>query len=244
MAAPGSIHHLPYAINPAENRLHFYETHWKHTALTLLRQHCRVDGLSVLDYGCGRGEAMQIFGQAGGRVRGVDVDPECVRLASQFGPAEVLNVDDPVAQLGRQSADVVCCFHVLEHVEHPKRALLAMREISRQYLLLAVPNLRHLNWLRVRDIRLERVNEGHLHGWDHWHFRNLLERHCGLELVAWGFDATMLPGLSPLAAKLFGNQAAIRLETGLFRRLFPFHGISVLGLWRIPPAAASPVGKP
>jgi SAM-dependent methyltransferase len=234
MTAPGAIRHLPYQINPEGNRFHFYETHWKHTALKLLQQHCRSEGMSLLDYGCGRGETLEIFGRAGCRVRGTDLDPECVRLAAKFGPAEQLNLADPVGQFGRKSVDVVTCFHVLEHVENPKHTLLTLREIGRQYLLIAVPNLRFLYWLFARDIRLSMVNEGHLQSWDHWHFRNLAERHCGLELVAWGSDATVLPGLSPLVQKVFGEKAAIRLETGLFRRMFPLHCISVLGLWRIP----------
>ena len=74
------------------------------------------------------------------------------------------------------------------------------------------------------------VNEGHLQSWDHAHFRNLAEKHCGLRIVAWGFDATILPVFSELAKRLFGNKTAIRLETGLFRRMFPYNGISVIAL--------------
>ena len=74
------------------------------------------------------------------------------------------------------------------------------------------------------------VNEGHLQSWDHAHFRNLAEKHCGLRIVAWGFDATILPVFSELAKRLCGNKTAIRLETGLFRRMFPYNGISVIAL--------------
>jgi hypothetical protein len=61
---------------------------------------------------------------------------------------------------------------------------------------------------------------------------NLAEKHCGLKLVSWGFDATILPLASNLSAKIFGRKTTIRLETGLFRRIFPYHGISVLGLFQ------------
>jgi SAM-dependent methyltransferase len=164
---------------------------------------------------------------------GADVDPECVRLAGQWGPAGLLTGDDPVAQFGAKSFDVVCCFHVLEHVENPRRTLRALAAIARHHVLLAVPNLRHLHQLFHRDISLHFVNEGHLQGWDHWHLRSLAERHCGLELVEWGFDATRLSLFSNCSEKLFGNPFAIKLETGLFRRMFPFHGISVIGLFRV-----------
>jgi len=201
-------------------------------AVDLLRRHTDTTGLSVLDYGCGRGEAMALFRDAGMTPTGVDIDPVCLDLASTHGETVPLEGDDPVAQFGENAFDVVASFHVLEHVECPKRILSGLRDVSREFVLLAVPNLRYLHLLCKRHIDLAIVNEGHLHGWDHWHLLNLAERHCGLELVEWGFDATILPVLSPLLDRCFGPRAAIWFETGLFRRMFPFHGVSVLGLFR------------
>jgi len=225
--------HLPYVIDPARNRYHYYETRWKEVALGLLLRHLRPAKQTVLDYGCGRGEALRIFGSAGLTVSGADVDPECVRLSSQSGPACQLDPADPVGQFGERSFDVVTCFHVLEHVDSPKKTLGELARIARKYVLVAVPNLRYLNLLFARNIDLSMVNEGHLQSWDHWHLRNLAERHCGLKLVEWGFDATILPVVSSMTLKLLGNRATIALETGLFRRLFPFHGISVIGLFEV-----------
>ncbi len=232
-SAPFRPKHLPYVIDPEENRDAFYETHWKKVSLALLLKHASPSELSVLDYGSGRGETLDFFGAAGFTVTGADVDPECVRLGSQYGNTSILNPDDPVSQFGSKSFDIVTCFHVLEHVDNPKKTLNELREIARKYVLLAVPNLRYLNLMFTRSIDISFVNEGHLQSWDHWHLRSLAERHCGLELVDWGFDATKLPILSTLSGKFLGNKATISLETGLFRRLFPFHGISVIGLFRV-----------
>lgn len=228
-AAPA---HVPYHVDP-ENRFHWYENHWKRVALQLLLRHCQPTGKTVLDYGCGRGETLDIYQQAGFKVTGTDTDPECVRLASRFGPSVVLQPERAVEQFGRKSFDLVTCFHVLEHVPCPVQTLSDISAIARDYALLAVPNLRQLRWIGTRQINLAWVNEGHLQAWDHWHFLNLAERFCGLELVEWGFDATILPGISEVAAKIGGNKLAIQLETGLFRKLFPYHGISVLGLFRV-----------
>jgi hypothetical protein len=74
------------------------------------------------------------------------------------------------------------------------------------------------------------VNEGHLQGWDHAHFRNLAERHCGMRLVAWGHDHVRVPVLSGLVAGMLGEKAAIRLETGLLLRCFKFHSASIIAL--------------
>jgi hypothetical protein len=74
------------------------------------------------------------------------------------------------------------------------------------------------------------VNEGHLQSWDHAHFRNLAENHCGLRIISWGFDATILPVASELCKRLFGIKATLKLETGLFKRWFPYNGNSVIAL--------------
>ena len=224
--------HLPYELDPSQSRLGFYEQHWKKVALELLLKHCQPTGQTLLDYGCGRGETLQLFGQAGFQVQGTDVDPECVRLSSRFGRVTPLQPDLVIEQFGRKSFDIVTCFHVLEHVDNPRRTLNDLVSLARNYVLLAVPNLRRLHGLFVRRVERDLVNEGHLQSWDHWHFLNLAQRYCGLELVEWGYDATILPGVSNVAEKLFGRTVTIKLETGLFRRLFPLHGISVLGLFR------------
>ena len=225
--------HLPYEIDPNANRAHYYENLWKRVALELLLKHCDPRGKTVLDYGCGRGETLQIFGAAGFQVAGADTDPECVRLAGRFGKAEKLRTEEVLAQFGRKSFDVVTCFHVLEHVDNPKKTLSEISQLAREYVAVAVPNLRYLHRLFARHIDRTSINEGHLQSWDHWHFLNLAERYCGLELVEWGFDATALSGLSNCAEKLLGQRLTIKLETGLFKRLFPFHGISIIGLFRV-----------
>jgi SAM-dependent methyltransferase len=229
------VKHLPYQIDPGD-RFAFYENYWKRVALNLLLEHCRPTGQRVLDYGSGRGEALECFSAAGFSVVGTDIDPQCVELSSRFGEAVLLKPDDPVGQFAARSFDIVTCFHVLEHVENPKQTLTALSKIARKFVLLAVPNLRYLHRLFERKFDLSNINEGHLQSWDHWHLRNLAERHCGLKLVSWASDATALPLISPLCLRIGGPRLAIALETGLFRRMFPFHCISVIGLFE--PAAA------
>jgi len=233
MDAQAAPKHIPYAIDPSKNRFHYYENLWKRVGLGLLQKHYDVRGKTLLDYGCGRGEALSLFAEAGMTVTGTDTDPECVRIASGSGKAMKLNPADPVGQFGPKSFDVISCFHVLEHVPSPVQTLNHLREIARDYLVLAVPNLRYLNWIFHRKFDLSFVNEGHLQGWDHLHFRNLAERHCGLEFLEWGTDATILPLLSESTQRIFGQKLIIALETGLFRKLFPYHCLSIIGLFRV-----------
>lgn len=228
------ISHLPKQINEELERHHFYETHWKRTALELLaRSWDGVEGASLLDYGSGRGETLSIAGQLGMVATGTDLDRECVELSKRHGDSVLLTEPDrPIKQFGANSFDVVACLHVLEHVVRPSEVLFDLAQIARHFVLVAVPNLRPLP--RPSHFRQEpcAVNEGHLQGWDHQHFRNLAERHCGLEVMAWGHDHCKVPVFGELVRKVAGEGSLIRLETGFFCRLFPFHSASIIALMK------------
>jgi SAM-dependent methyltransferase len=229
---PAPIQHLPKRIDESAERFHFYETHWKKTGFKLLARHTvALNGWTLLDYGCGRGETLGLAAQRGMIALGTDVDEECVALSGEHGEARRLEEPhNPALQFGEDSFDVVTCFHVLEHVDRPKEVLTALGKIARRYVVVAIPNLRSLP--RPKFLRHEPItfNEGHLQGWDHAHFRNLAEKHCGLRLVAWGHDHCRVPVIGNLAAKLGGNELAIRLETGPFLKLFKFHCTSIIAL--------------
>jgi SAM-dependent methyltransferase len=226
-----NVKHLPYEIDPTKNRNHYYETLWKLTALDLLKsREPDINGWSLLDYGCGRGETMQLATELGMEAHGTDMDPKCVELASAFGHAHMLDAADPVNQFGSKAFDVVACFHVLEHVPRPLETLIHLREMAKRYVLVAVPNLsRPRDFIRHRNWDTD-INDGHIQSWDHSHFRKMAEKHAGLRILAWGHDTTIVPPLSNAVVKLFGNKMAIKLETGLFRRLWPFGAVSVIAL--------------
>jgi cyclopropane fatty-acyl-phospholipid synthase-like methyltransferase len=228
---PNRSIHIPYVIDEASERSAYYENHWKRQALALLAADAgNLQGMSLLDYGCGRGETLEYAANYGMQVEGLDIDPECVRIASAKGAASLLDLNNLTQQLGEKTYDVVTCFHVLEHVDNPKQILSLLARAARKYVVVAVPNLRQINNLRRPRREAARVNEGHLQSWDHPHFRNLAENHCGLRILSWGFDATYLPVVSELVKRMLGNKVLIKLETGLFRKLFPYNGISVIAL--------------
>ena len=91
-----SIRHLPYQIDESASRFHYYENFWKRKSIELLLKHSTGEGMTLLDYGCGRGETLQLASAAGFKAVGADVDPECVRIASKFGETCVLDWRDPV----------------------------------------------------------------------------------------------------------------------------------------------------
>lgn len=174
---------------------------------------------------------MEMARSLGMVVRGTDLDPECVRLSSAFGPCDILDAENPLLQFGPDIVDVVATFHVLEHVPNPSAILRQLASISRKYVLVAVPNLRKIPDFLRQKRNVFKVNEGHLQSWDHSHLLNMAENHCGLRHVAWAFDQVKIPIISSIVPKYLGQKAAIRLETGIFLKLFPYQATSVIGLF-------------
>ncbi len=78
----------------------------------------RLQGRSpILDLGCGRGEALQVFGAAGLTARGVDASEEMVRQCRELGLDAV--VGDAISTLAATPAAIlgaVVSLHVIEHL--------------------------------------------------------------------------------------------------------------------------------
>ena len=225
--------HLPYQINEAHNKNHYYETLWKIRGMDLLLRHSETERGMLLDYGSGRGEFVRIAKKKGFDVSGADTDPECVKLTSKYGTASLITSPEWLTGLVDKSLDVISCFHVLEHVPHPLSVLREFRRIARRHILLGVPNLKSLSPLHNRMPFPGQlvVNRGHLHGWDHETLLNLCVNECGLKFIGWTHDATPLPFVSQLVLKLLGTRMLIKCETGSFVKKFPFNCISCIGLF-------------
>ena len=225
--------HLPYRINESSNRFHYYETYWKMCGLELLKKHFSDNSVkTILDFGCGRGEVAEIYTKQDYDVIGTDADPECVRISGEKGKSVLLDTNDPLSQFGEKSFDSVVCYHVLEHVPCPVETIQVLSKIARKAVIIAVPNLQTLTGLFRRKIDTATVNEGHLQSWDHAHLLSLAERHGNLKLLEWGCDTTILPVFNRFGPKLLGKKRMIDLETKVFNKIFPYHTLSVLGIFK------------
>ncbi|MDP4846962.1 MAG: class I SAM-dependent methyltransferase, partial [Akkermansiaceae bacterium] len=187
---------------------------------------------SILDFGCGRGEVLPIYQKQGYDVLGTDSDEECVRISGKTGKAVLLDTSDPLKQFGEKSFDAVVCYHVMEHVPSPIETIQTLSKIARKAVVIAVPNLQTLTGLFRRRVSVANVNEGHLQSWDHAHLLSLAQRHGNLELIEWGFDTTILPIFNRFGPRLIGQSGMIKLETKVFPKIFPYHGLSVLGIFK------------
>ena len=80
-----------------------------------------LDGISILDVGCGGGLVCEPLARLGGRVTGIDPAAENVEAARRHADGQLLDVEyraariEDLASEGR-TFDAVVCFEVVEHV--------------------------------------------------------------------------------------------------------------------------------
>lgn len=154
-------------------------------------RYLKIPPLSIHDVGCGEGTTAaylsHLFPQA--QVRGSDFSEGAIAVAKRHlvGQNKTLNFQhDPENQALNQSAQLVCCFEVLEHIENWREFLRRLANSAETYLLLSFPTGR---------MRPFEVNVGH--------FRNFQRGEVEAELDTLGFIPVSiayagLPFYSPL----------------------------------------------
>lgn len=139
----------------------------------------------VLEIGCGEGILSMALAAKGRNVRGVDVSPEIIETARAGAAAAGQDVRFEVASVydldpERDTAGLVVCCEVLEHLREPRRALELMSRLARPYLLVSVPReplWRVLNVLRGKYLADVGNTPGHLQNWSRRRFLKLLTQY-------------------------------------------------------------------
>lgn len=157
-----------------------------------------------LDVGCGPGLLLSLVQRRrpGASLYIADAYPACLDLAEQrlgsvsgrylldeteFAPERVIN----------RKFDVIILSHVLEHLQNPIEGLKSLQALLKPggTLIVAVPNTGRPDVVIGAMWRRHYVNRGHVYGWDKSHFKNFIERICGLTVLEWGADVVqLLPG--------------------------------------------------
>jgi len=101
-----------------EHRLALLNSRWR---LDLIRQF-RPSG-KLLEVGCARGDFLSVAREFFD-VYGVEPNPELAQFAAQVAPVH----PDVIETLPWRDFDVISSFHVIEHVDSPKRFVSAMAE--------------------------------------------------------------------------------------------------------------------
>ncbi|AZO48398.1 MAG: methyltransferase domain-containing protein [Mesorhizobium sp.] len=156
----------------------------------------KVRPATIHEVGCGEGYwIMRWLGQ-GIDARGTDFSAQVIGMAKEnargqgmdHGRFTVRSIYDVTPE--HDSADLIVCCEVMEHLEEPQKALLALQRIVRSDLILSVPReplWRVLNLARGKYVSALGNTPGHL---QHWSQRGIVS------LVSQFFDVTET--LSPL----------------------------------------------
>lgn len=107
------------------------------------------DGASVLDVGCGSGAFLRylLSRRPHAHVRGTDISEKAVEAARASG-LDAFRADLTREPLDRKY-DYVTGFEMIEHVHEAEKVLVAMRDATRQQLILSLPNTGYIEH-RVR----------------------------------------------------------------------------------------------
>lgn len=146
---------------------------------------------SIHEVGCGEGYWVLRWTRSGLDARGSDFSGKAIELArlnaaQQGVAAERFAVRSVYAlEPERDSADLVVCCEVLEHLERPEEALRRLQSVVSRHLIVSVPRepiWRVLNLARGKYIGSLGNTPGHLQHWSTRAFTQLVARY--FEVVA------------------------------------------------------------
>jgi 2-polyprenyl-3-methyl-5-hydroxy-6-metoxy-1,4-benzoquinol methylase len=138
---------------------------------------------SIHEIGCGEGYWVLRWNDKGISARGSDFSAQVIDLArtnairSEMDPSIFQQLSIYDLEADRDSADLVVCCEVLEHLAYPRIALQALQRIVRRHLIVSVPNeplWSVLNLIRGKYISSLGNTPGHLQQWSRSGFLNLL----------------------------------------------------------------------
>lgn len=142
----------------------------------------RSDAQSLLEVGCGEGHLSRRFKRLGIEVRATEPSAEAVAEARGLNAAEGLNIRVDQAAIedlapARDSAPLVLCCEVLEHVANSALAVERLAGLASPWLIASVPReplWRALNFARGAYWRDLGNTPGHVNHWSRQAFLHLL----------------------------------------------------------------------
>lgn len=153
----------------------------------------------IHEIGCGEGSLSILLADSGVKVRASDFSRKIIDTARghamkagaevEFKAASIYDLRPP-----EDSAELVVCCEVLEHLEDPKRAMGVLVGLSNPYLLLSVP--REPIW-RVLNIMRGKYNgnmgntPGHIQHWSQKGFLHFVHEHVDIVKVLTPLPWTM-----------------------------------------------------
>lgn len=155
---------------------------------------------SIHEVGCGEGFWVLHLARLGFNVKGSNFSDQVINLAKKNALAEhkdVLFEVRSIYQLDHKldSADLVVCCEVLEHLEDPASALLSLQKVVGKNLIVSVPReplWRFLNIMRLKYVLGFGNTPGHIQHWSKKDFIKLISGYFDVVEVRSPLPWTML----------------------------------------------------
>lgn len=153
---------------------------------TLMELIQKAQPLSIHEVGCGEGYWVQRWYRQGYQVRGCDFSTEVIALARANAtgvgvPTKLFRVRSIYdLEMGEDSAELLVCCEVLEHLERPEEALEVLSRVAAKHVLLSVPReplWRFLNILRCKYLGCLGNTPGHIQHWSRSEFLRTIDRY-------------------------------------------------------------------
>lgn len=144
-----------------------------------------VNSSKILDVGCGEGIVANFLTNKPSlkpnQIVGIDIEPNRLRIARGINP-KVQFFQGSIYNLPFQnnSFDLVLALEVLEHLEFPEKAIGELNRISKNWVIISVPNdwmFRLGNMLRLRYLSFWGNNPHHIQHWRKRTFENLITKY-------------------------------------------------------------------
>jgi 2-polyprenyl-3-methyl-5-hydroxy-6-metoxy-1,4-benzoquinol methylase len=156
---------------------------------------------TIHEIGCGEGYWVFDWNKQGIEARGSDFSEMVIGLArenamdrgvspSVFAACSIYDIVP-----GRDSADLIVCCEVLEHLEQPEAGLAALQSVATDYVILSVPRepiWRVLNLARGKYVASLGNTPGHIQHWSTGAFVDLVGRYFDIVEVRTPLPWTML----------------------------------------------------
>lgn len=154
---------------------------------------------SIHEVGCGEGYWTSQWSRAGIATRGSDFSSQVIDIARAnaegidpniFSVKSIYDLKAP-----EDSADLIVCCEVLEHLDRPEEALRVLKAITVNHLIVSVPReplWRVLNMARGKYLSSLGNTEGHVQHWSKSGLVELVSRHFDVVAVRTPIPWTML----------------------------------------------------
>jgi len=137
----------------------------------------------IHEVGCGEGYLSVLLAEENKRVRASDFSSKVIEKANDISknsgkdiPFQVASIYDLIPE--KDSAELIVCCEVLEHLEDPQRALQVLSSLAKPYLIVSVPReplWRVLNMARFKYLGSLGNTPGHVQSWSRKSFIDMLK---------------------------------------------------------------------